>query len=123
MRSSFGRVPVVSRRSVTVVAQAAAVADLKKAEVPLALEQGPMPLNTFNSKAPFEATVVSVTRAVGPKATGETLHIVIKTDGKIPYWEGQSYGVVPPVSPRCQCHATWYETVCPISPLAHAHTP
>lgn len=35
-------------------------------------------------------------RIVGPKATGETMNIVIKTEGKIPYWEGQSYGVIPP---------------------------
>ena len=39
----------------------------------------------------------------GPKATGETCNIVIDTRGEIPYWEGQSYGVVPPVS--CQCPA------------------
>jgi len=24
------------------------------------------------------------------------MHIVIETDGKIPFWEGQSYGVIPP---------------------------
>merc|ERR1712182_8428 len=27
---------------------------------------------------------------------GETCHIVIETEGKIPFWEGQSYGIVPP---------------------------
>lgn len=85
-----------SRVSVKVMAQAVTTAPLKKSDVPLALEQGPMPLNTFSNKAPFEATVVSVKRAVGPKATGETMHVVIKTDGKIPFWEGQSYGIIPP---------------------------
>jgi len=40
--------------------------------------------------------VLSVERIVGPNATGDTCDIVIKTDGKIPYWEGQSYGVIPP---------------------------
>lgn len=30
------------------------------------------------------------------QATGETYNIVIETRGEIPYWEGQSYGVVPP---------------------------
>lgn len=57
-----------------------------------------MPLNTFNNKAPFKAKVKSVERIVGPKATGETCNIVIETEGKIPFWEGQSYGVIPPVS-------------------------
>jgi hypothetical protein len=59
-----------------------------------------MPLNTYNNKAPFKARVKSVERIVGPKATGETCNIVIETEGKIPFWEGQSYGVIPPVSPR-----------------------
>lgn len=45
---------------------------------------------------PSQARVKSVERIVGPKATGETCHIVIETDGKIPFWEGQSYGVIPP---------------------------
>jgi hypothetical protein len=39
----------------------------------------------------------SVQRIVGPKATGETCHIIIETNGDIPFWEGQSYGVIPPV--------------------------
>merc|ERR1712174_160629 len=43
-----------------------------------------------------EAEIVSVERIVGPNATGETCHIVIKTDNNIPFWEGQSYGIVPP---------------------------
>jgi len=60
------------------------------------LEEGKMPLNTFNNKKPFKATVVSVERIVGPEATGETCDVVIKTNGQIPYWEGQSYGVIPP---------------------------
>ena len=35
-------------------------------------------------------------RIVGAAATGETCHIIMKHDGKMPYWEGQSYGVIPP---------------------------
>lgn len=65
-----------------------------------------MPLNTYSNKAPFVAKIKSVEKIVGPKATGETYHIIIETDGKIPFWEGQSYGVIPPVSaasyPACQ---------------------
>lgn len=78
-------------------AQAAATT-IKKASVPLELEKGELPLNTYNNKAPFTAKIKSVERCVGPKATGETCHIVIETDGKVPFWEGQSYGVIPPVS-------------------------
>ena len=88
----------VSRRCPQIVAQAA-TKTVKKTKVPAELEKGDLPLNTFNNKKPFKATVKSVERIVGPKATGETCHIIIETRGEIPYWEGQSYGVIPPV--RC----------------------
>jgi len=58
--------------------------------------QATVPVNTFKAKAPFMGKVVSVKRIVGPKATGETCDIVIDTQGGIPYWEGQSFGVIPP---------------------------
>lgn len=87
----------VSRGAVRVRAQA--VAALTKTPVTAPeLEKGEMPLNTYNNKAPFIAKIKSVEKIVGPKATGETYHIVISTEGKIPFWEGQSYGVIPPVS-------------------------
>ena len=54
---------------------------------PLAARAGP---------PPPQAKVRSVERIVGPKATGETCHIIIDTAGDIPFWEGQSYGVIPP---------------------------
>merc|ERR1719311_70395 len=54
------------------------------------------PINTYKNKAPFKAKVKSVERIVGPNATGETCHIVIEHQGEVPYWEGQSYGVIPP---------------------------
>ena len=72
----------------------------QKSKVPTELEKGDCPLNTFSPKKPFKAKIKSVERIVGPKATGETCHIVIETGGDIPFWEGQSYGVVPPV---CSC--------------------
>lgn len=56
------------------------------------------PLNLYKPKEPYTATIVSVERLVGPKAPGETCHIVIDHGGNVPYWEGQSYGVIPPVS-------------------------
>jgi len=59
-------------------------------------DQSSVPTNTFKNKAPFAGKVVSTKRIVGPKATGETCHIVINHDGDFPYWEGQSWGVIPP---------------------------
>mmetsp|Transcript_28283 Transcript_28283/g.39326 ORF Transcript_28283/g.39326 Transcript_28283/m.39326 type:complete len:381 (+) Transcript_28283:97-1239(+) len=59
-------------------------------------DQSKIPVNTHKNKAPLTAKVVSVERIVGPKATGETCNIVIDHEGKMPYWEGQSAGVIPP---------------------------
>jgi len=59
-------------------------------------DQSNIPVNTFKAKTPYIGKVVSVKRIVGPKATGETCDIVIDTAGGIPYWEGQSFGVIPP---------------------------
>ena len=55
-----------------------------------------VPMNTFKVKAPFEGRVVSVKRIVGPTANGETCNVVINHEAKLPYIEGQSYGVLPP---------------------------
>merc|ERR1719424_367627 len=55
-----------------------------------------IPVNTYKNTAPFVGKITSVKRIVGPKATGETCDIVIDHEGKMPYWEGQSYGVIPP---------------------------
>ena len=60
-----------------------------------------IPINTFKNKAPFTSKVVSTKRIVGAEATGETCHIILDHQGKMPYWEGQSYGVIPPgVNPK-----------------------
>jgi len=59
-------------------------------------DQSAVPVNTYKNKAPFTGKVVSTKRIVGPKATGETCHIVIDHEGDFPYWEGQSWGVIPP---------------------------
>ncbi|KAL3772532.1 hypothetical protein ACHAW5_004514 [Stephanodiscus triporus] len=53
-------------------------------------------VNTWKNKAPFTGKVVSTKRIVGPKATGETCHIIIDHKGDFPYIEGQSWGVIPP---------------------------
>merc|ERR1719424_2725191 len=59
-------------------------------------DQSGVPVNTYKNKAPFTAKVVSTKRIVGAQATGETCHIIMSHEGKMPYWEGQSYGVIPP---------------------------
>ena len=59
-------------------------------------DQSEVPVNVYKNKAPFTGKVVSTKRIVGPKATGETCHIVIDHKGDFPYWEGQSWGVIPP---------------------------
>lgn len=59
-------------------------------------DQKTVPVNTYKNKSPFTGKVISTKRIVGPKATGETCHIIINHDGDMPYWEGQSYGVIPP---------------------------
>jgi ferredoxin--NADP+ reductase len=84
---------------IAVPVTATAVKTVTRSPVPLELEQGELPLNTYNNKKPFIGTVKSVEKITGPKATGETSHIIIETRGEIPFWEGQSYGVIPPVSP------------------------
>jgi ferredoxin--NADP+ reductase len=59
-------------------------------------DQSTVPTNTYKNKTPYTGKVVSTKRIVGPKATGETCHIIIDHKGEFPYWEGQSWGVIPP---------------------------
>jgi ferredoxin--NADP+ reductase len=59
-------------------------------------DQSGVPVNTFKNKAPYTGKIVSTKRIVGAQATGETCHIIIDHKGEMPYWEGQSYGVIPP---------------------------
>jgi ferredoxin--NADP+ reductase len=60
-----------------------------------------MPMQLFKAKEPFVAKVVSVKKIIGPKAAGEICSIVLDHGGKMPYYEGQSYGVIPPgVNPK-----------------------
>jgi len=89
-----------SLRSRHVVCMSVQQASVSKVNVsPLELEDAKEPpLNLYKPKEPYTATIVSVDRLVGPKAPGETCHIVIDHGGNVPYWEGQSYGVIPPVS-------------------------
>ena len=47
-------------------------------------DQSTVPVNVYKNKSPFTGKVVSTKRIVGPKATGETCHIVIDHEGKFP---------------------------------------
>lgn len=88
-----------SGRSFFVAASAAAGSrtSTKVATTPGGLEAATEPpMHLFKNKEPYIATIKSVERIVGPKAPGETCHIVIEHDGNVPYWEGQSYGIIPP---------------------------
>nr|ABF73016.1 plastid ferredoxin NADPH reductase protein precursor [Karenia brevis] len=85
----------IAARSGTVTAAAeSAVQDFLEFEP--YTDRSTMPDNTFKPKSPFEGKIISVERIVGPKATGETCNVVIDHFGKMPYIEGQSYGVIPP---------------------------
>jgi ferredoxin--NADP+ reductase len=85
------------------------VAYTKVASLPLELEAAAEPpLNTYKNKQPYIGTIKSVERIVGPNATGETCHIIIDHNGDVPYWEGQSYGIIPPVS--CQFLTLHWDT-------------
>mmetsp|Transcript_2828 Transcript_2828/g.3936 ORF Transcript_2828/g.3936 Transcript_2828/m.3936 type:complete len:377 (-) Transcript_2828:184-1314(-) len=60
-----------------------------------------IPLQLFKAKEPHIGKIISVKRIVGAQATGETCDIIIDHFGKMPYWEGQSYGVIPPgINPK-----------------------
>jgi len=89
------RAPIKAAKMVTKSA-AYTVYTKPATSLPLEMEKLELPMNTWKNKDPLPCKVQSVERIVGPKATGETCHIIIETNGKAPYWEGQSYGVVPP---------------------------
>lgn len=64
-------------------------------------DQSNLPLQLFTAKEPHTGKIISVKRIVGADATGETCDIIIDHGGKMPYIEGQSYGVIPPgINPK-----------------------
>lgn len=60
------------------------------------VDKSKVPLNLFRPNKPFTATVLYNERIVGEDAPGETKHMIINHDGKVPNLEGQSIGVIPP---------------------------
>jgi ferredoxin--NADP+ reductase len=55
-----------------------------------------IPMQIYKPKEPHVGKILTVKKIVGEKAVGDVFEIVIDHDGKMPYWEGQSYGVIPP---------------------------
>jgi ferredoxin--NADP+ reductase len=74
----------------------AAGEDLSFLEATPYWDQSNVQVNIAKQKNPLIGKIVSVQRMVGPKAPGDTCNIVIDHRGELPYWEGQSYGVLPP---------------------------
>ncbi len=72
MLQAFTAQPHAARVAVPrrIVAQATATATVKRADVPLELEEIGLPMNTFGPKNPFTGKIVSVKTITGPKATG-----------------------------------------------------
>lgn len=56
-------------------------------------EKGDVPNNTFKPKDPFVGTVIFNETLTGLDA-GEVCHIAFDHEGKLPYAEGQSIGIV-----------------------------
>lgn len=56
-------------------------------------EKGSVPNNTYRPKEPLTGKVVFNTTLTGPDA-GEVCHIVFDHEGKLPYAEGQSIGIL-----------------------------
>ena len=65
---------------------------------PLQLEEALRPpTNLFSVDAPHIVTVLKVEKITGPNAAGDTYHVVFDHRGFLPHWEGQVFGVMPPV--------------------------
>ena len=56
------------------------------------------PTNLYTAEAPHTATFLSVDKISCPEASGETYNIVFDHGGFLPHWEGQVFGIMPPVS-------------------------
>nr|Q00598.1 RecName: Full=Ferredoxin--NADP reductase, cyanelle; Short=FNR; Flags: Precursor [Cyanophora paradoxa]CAA47015.1 ferredoxin--NADP(+) reductase [Cyanophora paradoxa] len=61
-----------------------------------AKKKGDIPLNLFRPANPYIGKCIYNERIVGEGAPGETKHIIFTHEGKVPYLEGQSIGIIPP---------------------------
>lgn len=62
----------------------------------MAASKKKVPVNLFRPNNPYVAKVLYNERVVGEGAPGETKHMIFNTDGNVPYYEGQSIGVIAP---------------------------
>mmetsp|Transcript_8404 Transcript_8404/g.13729 ORF Transcript_8404/g.13729 Transcript_8404/m.13729 type:complete len:378 (-) Transcript_8404:231-1364(-) len=73
--------------SVDLTVRAQAVAGAKKKDVPL---------NLFRPANPYIGQCIYNQSIVGDDVPAETRHIIFSHEGKVPYVEGQSIGIIPP---------------------------
>ncbi|XP_062224386.1 ferredoxin--NADP reductase, leaf isozyme 1, chloroplastic-like [Phragmites australis] len=71
----------------------AAPAPVKKEKISKKQDEG-VATNTYRPKEPYVGRCLLNTRITGDDAPGETWHMVFSTEGKLPYREGQSIGVI-----------------------------
>ncbi|KAL3683321.1 hypothetical protein R1sor_001343 [Riccia sorocarpa] len=92
-----GASPVLRVRDSAIVAQTVSTGEVatKEAKVSKKNEHG-VQTNLFKPKTPYEGICLTNGKIVGDDAPGETFHMVFSTEGKIPYREGQSIGILPP---------------------------
>lgn len=60
------------------------------------IDRKKIPINLFRPNKPYAAKVVYNESVVGEGAPGETKHMVFQHDGNLPFYEGQSVGVIAP---------------------------
>lgn len=80
----------------TARAAVATEAPAKKVKKESRKDEEGVQVNLFRPKEPYIGRCLLNTKIVGDDAPGETWHMVFTTEGKVPYKEGQSIGVVPP---------------------------
>jgi ferredoxin--NADP+ reductase len=54
-----------------------------------------VPVNLYKPNDPLIGTCIYNKKIVGDDAPGDTCHVIIHHDGKLPYLEGQSVGIIP----------------------------
>lgn len=86
--SAFSKVQLAAAKKVTTSHKLGVVASVKN-------EEG-VQVNIWKPKTPYTGRTLLNTCITGEGAPGLTNHIVFSTEGKVPYREGQSIGIVPP---------------------------
>ncbi|KAL2241164.1 UNVERIFIED_CONTAM: Ferredoxin--NADP reductase, leaf-type isozyme, chloroplastic [Sesamum indicum] len=99
-RINFNKVPLYNRnvslagnKVVPIRAQVATEAPAKVEKEHKKQEEGVV-VNVFKPKDPYIGRCLLNTKITGDDAPGETWHMVFSTEGKLPYREGQSIGVI-----------------------------